>query len=451
MTAAGSFSSKPSRSCRGDKEARWLNVFVRLACLDQQASDNGATPPSRIGVHWRSALIVGNLQPQCGSGLWNCCCALHFTATCSKRFSPGGCVKSEEHTGSRWLLVHASASVSVNMHVGEYFCNFNPQLRQSLRYFCRAGRAGVGGRGFGFHAAPPPFCLFPCPITTAATTAGPAFPWPISWPQPYPPPLFFFFTLYAFAAEWAKQAHSISWEETSPKTTQGKRARVARRGLRIEEERRAVRKRRNERRGKGGHMESGFCIHDILVGHKWGNGIKRAGGVGQRQGEGRGESRWSRGVDGFLICDCVREERQKQNKRERERGPVVKANRPPDRTHRGSLLTPIQEKGSKSEGREREGSLTHWKQKLRGGPKSKTAVILQDKIGRKEEESENEIKASVLRRWVSQAPLLSAALTPSPDDSLRPKMAGRQTGREGETERDPVSNCALSNSVREPS
>lgn len=69
-----------------------------------------------------------------------------------------------------------------------------------------------------------------------------------------------------------------------------------------------------------------------------------------------------RGVDGFLICVCVREERQEENKRERERGtgrgtgrggPVVKANRAPGKTHRGSLLTPIQEKGSKSAQRER--------------------------------------------------------------------------------------------------
>lgn len=90
-------------------------------------------------------------------------------------------------------------------------------------------------------------------------------------------------------------------------------------------------------------------------------------------------------------------------KREGEgEGPVVKANRPPDKTHRGSLLTPIEETGSKSEGRERqrerEGSLTHRKQNLRGGPRGKTAALLQDDIGRKEEESEDEIKASVLRR-----------------------------------------------------
>lgn len=65
-----------------------------------------------------------------------------------------------------------------------------------------------------------------------------------------------------------------------------------------------------------------------------------------------------RGVDGFLICVCVKEERQEENKRERERGtgrrgPVVKANRAPGKTHRGSLLTPIQERGSKSAQRER--------------------------------------------------------------------------------------------------
>lgn len=35
---------------------------------------------------------------------------------------------------------------------------------------------------------------------------------------------------------------------------------------------------------------------------------------------GGGEARWLRGVDGFLICDCVREERQEENERERERG-----------------------------------------------------------------------------------------------------------------------------------
>lgn len=43
----------------------------------------------------------------------------------------------------------------------------------------------------------------------------------------------------------------------------------------------------------------------------------------------------------------MREERQEENKvgrgREGERS-VVKANRPPDKTHQGSLLTPIQEK-----------------------------------------------------------------------------------------------------------
>lgn len=62
-----------------------------------------------------------------------------------------------------------------------------------------------------------------------------------------------------------------------------------------------------------------------------------------------------RGVDGLLICVCVREERQEENKRDwdGERGPVVKANRAPGKTHRGSLLTPIQEKGSKSAQRER--------------------------------------------------------------------------------------------------
>lgn len=72
--------------------------------------------------------------------------------------------------------------------------------------------------------------------------------------------------------------------------------------------------------------------------------------------EGGGEARWLRGVDGFLICVSVREERQEENKGERERGrggPVVKANRAPGKTHTGSLLTPIQEKGSKSAQRER--------------------------------------------------------------------------------------------------
>lgn len=81
-------------------------------------------------------------------------------------------------------------------------------------------------------------------------------------------------------------------------------------------------------------------------------------------------------------------------------GPVVKANRPPDKTHRGSLLTPIQETGSKSEGRdrEREGSLTHRKHNLRGEPRGETAALLQDSVRRKEKESQNEIQASILRR-----------------------------------------------------
>lgn len=36
--------------------------------------------------------------------------------------------------------------------------------------------------------------------------------------------------------------------------------------------------------------------------------------------EGGGEARWLRGVDGFLICVSVREERQEENEGERERG-----------------------------------------------------------------------------------------------------------------------------------
>lgn len=50
---------------------------------------------------------------------------------------------------------------------------------------------------------------------------------------------------------------------------------------------------------------------------EWNKEGRGSGGEARRGGR---EARWSRGVDGFLICDCVREERLEENKRERERG-----------------------------------------------------------------------------------------------------------------------------------
>lgn len=76
------------------------------------------------------------------------------------------------------MHVVGANAVDVECERDDYCSNFNAQLSRLLYslHFCRDGRAGGGGRGFGSDASPPPFSLSPPSNPGCSHYSWPCFP-----------------------------------------------------------------------------------------------------------------------------------------------------------------------------------------------------------------------------------------------------------------------------------
>lgn len=143
-------------------------------------------------------------------------------------------------------------------------------LRHSLVDFfilyisAETARTGGGGRGFGSNTTPPPFCPPPVQSGLQPLQLAPLFTGQSA--DSSPPPLFSIPYMPLLLNEQSKLTPSA--ERKPVQTQEGKESAAWKEGPenRGRQERGEKEEEWQDREG-GGHMESGFCIHDILVGH----------------------------------------------------------------------------------------------------------------------------------------------------------------------------------------